>query len=126
MKSIVILTLLSTVLVTALAQNKDTRGGTCEQTKMQYDHYCSKKGDPTKDEIFTTANIACNNAKRNMAAACDGSSEKDMPYGFDQNGTPVGDLIQKKSNQSLLGSSKNFALKKSCFYRLAALLQTTL
>jgi hypothetical protein len=33
-----------------------------------------------------------------MAAACDGSSEKDMPYGFDQNGTPVVDLIQKKSN----------------------------
>ena len=98
MKSIVILTLLSSVLVTAQAQTKDIRGGTCEQTKMQYDHYCSKKGDPTKDEIFTTANIACNNAKRNMAAACDGSSEKDMPYGFDQNGTPVGDLIQKKSN----------------------------
>ena len=125
MKSIVILTLLSSVLVTAQAQNKDTRGGTCEQTKMQYDHYCSKKGDPTKDEIFTTANIACNNAKRNMAAACDGSSEKDMPYGFDQNGTPVGDLVQKKSNQSLLGSNKNFALK-SGFYRLAMLLQTIL
>ena len=98
MKSIVILTLFSSVLVTALAQNKDTRGGTCEQTKMRFDHYCSKKGDPTKDDIFTTANIACNNAKLNMAAACDGSSEKDMPYGFDQNGTPVVDQIQKKSN----------------------------
>jgi len=44
MKSIVILTLLSSILVTAQAQNKDTRGGTCEQTKMQYDHYCQQKG----------------------------------------------------------------------------------
>jgi len=93
MRSIVILTLFSSVLVTAQAQDKDVRGGTCEQTKMQFDHYCSKKGDPTKDDIYSTANIACNNAKRNMAAACDGSSEKDMPYGFDQNGTPVTDPI---------------------------------
>ena len=95
---IISLAITSQFLLFSHAEEKDTRGGTCEQTKMQYDHYCSKKGDPTKDEIFTTANIACNNAKRNMAAACDGSSEKDMPYGFDQNGTPVGDLIQKKSN----------------------------
>ena len=93
MRSIVILALLSSVLGAAQAQDKDIRGGTCEQTKMQYDHYCSKKGDPTKDEIYSTANIACNNAKRNMAAACDGSSEKDTPYGFDQNGTPVADSI---------------------------------
>ena len=93
MRSIVILTLFSSVLVTAQAQDKDVRGGTCEQTKMQYDHYCSKKGDPTKDDIYSTANIACNNAKRNMAAACDGSSETDMPYGFDRNGTPVTDPI---------------------------------
>jgi hypothetical protein len=82
MRSIVILTLFISVIATAQAQDKDIRGGTCEQTKMQYDHYCSKKGDPTKDDIYSTANIACNNAKRNMAAACDGSSEKDMPYEF--------------------------------------------
>ena len=82
MRSIVILTLFSSVIATAQAQDKDIRGGTCEQTKMQYDNYCSKKGDPTKDDIYSTANIACNNAKRNMAAACDGSSEKDMPYEF--------------------------------------------
>ena len=74
MRSIVIFTLFSSVIATAQAQDKDIRGGTCEQTKMQYDHYCSKKGDPTKDDIYSTANIACNNAKRNIAAACDGSS----------------------------------------------------
>jgi hypothetical protein len=93
MRSIFILTLLSSVFITAHAQDNDIRGGTCEQTKMQYDHYCTKKGDPTKDDIYSTANIACNNAKRNMAAACDGSSEEDMPYGFDRNGTPVTDPI---------------------------------
>ena len=51
MRSIVILTLFSSVLVTAQAQDKDVRGGTCEQTKMQYDHYFSKKGDTTKEDI---------------------------------------------------------------------------
>lgn len=89
MRSIALLTLLSSIVLTAQAQDKDVRGGTCEQTKMQYDHYCSKKGDPTKDDIYSSANIACNNAKRNMAAACDGSSEKDVPYGFDESGSPV-------------------------------------
>jgi hypothetical protein len=89
MRSIVFLTLLSSIVLTAQAQDKDIRGGTCEQTKMQYDHYCSKKGDPTKDDIYSSANIACNNAKRNMAAACDGTSEQDVPYGFDESGSPV-------------------------------------
>jgi len=89
MRSIVFLTLLSSIVLTAQAQDKDIRGGTCEQTKMQYDHYCSKKGDPTKDDIYSSANIACNNAKRNMAAACDGASEQDVPYGFDESGSPV-------------------------------------
>lgn len=71
------------------AQQKDERGGDCEQTKSQYDYFCTKKGDPAKDDIMTTANIACNNAKRNMAAACDGKSEKDTAYTFDPNGTPT-------------------------------------
>jgi len=38
---------------------------------------------------MTTANIACNNAKRNMAAACDGNSTKDAAYTFDKDGRPV-------------------------------------
>lgn len=94
--TIIVMIFLSQICITAKAQDKDTRGGTCEQTKMQFDHYCSIKGDPTKDEIFTTANIACNNAKRNMAAACDGTSENDMPYGFDKGGTPASDSLSKK------------------------------
>jgi hypothetical protein len=55
---------------TVLAQQKDERGGDCAQTKSQYEYFCTKKGDLAKDDIMTTANIACNNAKRNMAAAC--------------------------------------------------------
>ncbi|MFM8465487.1 MAG: hypothetical protein ACKOAJ_06035 [Actinomycetota bacterium] len=72
-----------------LAQQKDERGGDCAQTQSQYEYFCTKQGDPAKDDIMTTANIACNNAKRNMAAACDGQSEKDAAYKFDEKGTPV-------------------------------------
>ena len=72
----------------SLAQQKDQRAGDCEQTKSQSDYFCSKKGDPAKDDIMTTANIACGNAKRNMAAACEGVVEKDSAYTFDNDGKP--------------------------------------
>ena len=80
---------LSQFAVCSNAQEKDTRGGNCEQTKSQYEYFCTKKGDPAKDDIMTTANIACGNAKRNMAAACDGQSEKDQTYVFDKEGKPL-------------------------------------
>jgi hypothetical protein len=76
--------------VSVYAEEKDTRGGNCEQTKSQYEYFCTKKGDPAKDDIMTSANIACGNAKRNMAAACDGQSEKDLTYVFDKDGKPLG------------------------------------
>ena len=89
----IIVTVVSIVVFTMIApvnaQQKDERGGDCEQTKSQYEYFCTKKGDPAKDDIMTTANIACNNAKRNMAAACDGKSEKYTAYTFDQSGTPT-------------------------------------
>lgn len=78
-----------TMIAPVNAQQKDERGGDCEQTKSQYEYFCTKKGDPAKDDIMTTANIACNNAKRNMAAACEGNSEKDAAYTFDQSGAPA-------------------------------------
>ena len=81
--------IISMSAATVLAQQKDERGGDCAQTKSQYEYFCTKKGDPAKDDIMTTANIACNNAKRNMAAACDGKSEKDAAYKFDEQGAPV-------------------------------------
>jgi hypothetical protein len=87
LKSLALLLALGALSV--MAQQKDERGGDCAQTKSQYEYFCTKKGDPAKDDIMTTANIACNNAKRNMAAACDGKSEKDAAYKFNDKGTPI-------------------------------------
>jgi hypothetical protein len=69
-------------LVAVAAEEKDTRGGTCEDAKKQHEYYCEGKGDP--NDIFTQANIACNNAKRNMAAACEGKVQPDAEYKFDK------------------------------------------
>lgn len=69
-----------------MAQQKDERAGTCNDAKQQWDYYCNGKGDP--NDIFTQANIACNNAKRNMAAACEGKVEADASYEFNKDGTP--------------------------------------
>jgi hypothetical protein len=74
-----VLGLAATVGVSA---ENDTRGGTCEDAKKQYEYYCDGKGDP--NDIFTQANIACNNAKRNMAAACEGIAEPDAEYKFEK------------------------------------------
>ena len=64
------------------ADDKDTRGGTCDDAKKQHEYYCEGKNDP--NDIFTQANIACNNAKRNMAAACEGKVEADAEYKFEK------------------------------------------
>jgi hypothetical protein len=69
------------VVFAVQAAEKDTRGGTCEDAKKQHEYYCEGKGDP--NDIFTQANIACNNAKRNMAAACEGVVEADQKYQFE-------------------------------------------
>jgi hypothetical protein len=76
------------ITFSSFAQQKDERAGNCAQTKSQHDYFCSRKGDPAKDDMMTSATIACNNAKRNMAAACDGVSEKDTAYTFDKDGKP--------------------------------------
>ena len=60
----------------------DTRGGTCEDAKKQHEYYCEGKNDP--NDIFTQANIACNNATRNMAAACEGKVAPDEEYKFEK------------------------------------------
>lgn len=67
---------------TCVAAEKDERGGTCEDAKQQYKYFCDKEG--FKDDIMLNAPIACNNAKRNMKAACDGLSEEDFAYEFDE------------------------------------------
>ena len=65
-----------------IAAEVDTRAGTCADAKSQHEYYCEGKNDP--NDIFTQANIACNNAKRNMAAACEGKSETDAEYKFEK------------------------------------------
>ena len=64
------------------AAEVDTRAGTCEDAKKQHEYYCEGKNDP--NDIFTQANIACNNAKRNMAAACEGKAAPDAEYKFEK------------------------------------------
>ncbi len=68
------------------ADEKDERGGTCEDAKSQYRYFCDREG--FEDDIMLNAPIACNNAKRNMAAACEGISEEDYAYEFEE-GTPA-------------------------------------
>ena len=58
---------------------KDTRAGNCDDAKSQYEYFC--KGD--SNDIMMQVPIACNNAKKNMAAACEGKSEADQPYKFE-------------------------------------------
>ena len=74
--------LLGLTATVTFAAEQDTRGGTCEDAKKQHEYYCEGKNDP--NDIFTQANIACNNAKRNMAAACEGKVEADSEYKFEK------------------------------------------
>jgi len=47
MKKIFIISLAFTsqFILFAHAEEKDTRGGNCEQTKSQFEYFCTKKGD---------------------------------------------------------------------------------
>lgn len=64
----------------ASAEEKDTRAGNCADAKSQYEYFC--KGNA--NDIMMQVPIACNNAKNNMAAACDGKVEADKPYKFEE------------------------------------------
>ena len=67
----------------AAAAETDTRAGTCDDAKSQYEYFCTGKGDP--NDIMAQTPIACNNAKKNMAAACEGVVEPDAKYEFKDN-----------------------------------------
>ncbi len=75
--AISILFLTSTIVGAA---EKDTRAGSCADAKSQFEYFC--KGD--SNDIMMQVPIACNNAKKNMAAACDGKTEADQPYKFEE------------------------------------------
>lgn len=65
----------------ASAQQKDERAGTCEDAKSQVEYFCRGGGNPNDMMMQFTA---CDNAKKNMAAACEGKVEPDKEYRFDR------------------------------------------
>jgi hypothetical protein len=71
----------ATLSIATAADSKDERGGSCEDAKKQFDYFCNKTGN--QNDVMMQAPIACNNAKRNMAAACEGKAEPDKKYEFD-------------------------------------------
>ncbi len=64
--------------VSAVAQAGDTRAGNCEDAKKQMEFFC----DPNSTDMMSQF-TACSNAKKNVAAACEGKVEEDKPYTFD-------------------------------------------
>lgn len=77
---LIAVTLLGFAPFALAAAEKDTRAGTCDDAKSQVEYFCSGKGNP--DDIMVQVPIACNNAKKNMAAACEGQVVPDAKYEF--------------------------------------------
>jgi hypothetical protein len=64
----------------AFAQQKDERAGNCDQARSQMEYFCGGGGDPNDMMMQFTA---CDNAKKNVAAACEGKVEADKAYQFE-------------------------------------------
>lgn len=83
MKKAVGLTCLAMVLSASsafAADKKDERAGKCEDAKSQMEYFCSK--DNAKSDTLVSLGTACNNAKDNVAAACEGKAKADLKYEF--------------------------------------------
>ena len=63
------------------ADKKDERAGKCNDAKSQMDYFCSKEN--AGGDTLVSLGTACNNAKDNVAAACDGKAKADLKYEFD-------------------------------------------
>lgn len=75
-------TILSFALTSALAQQKDERAGNCDQARSQMEYFCGGSGDSNDMMMQFTA---CDNAKKNVSAACEGKVEADKAYKFEKN-----------------------------------------
>lgn len=64
------------------AAEKDERAGTCEDAKSQMSYFCDEKN--SGNDTMVAIGTACENAKKNMAAACEGKTEADKAYKFDK------------------------------------------
>jgi hypothetical protein len=73
---------LSLAAPSAFPQQKDERAGTCADAKSQMEYFC----DPARGagDTMVAVGTACENAKKNVAAACEGKVEEDKAYKFDK------------------------------------------
>ncbi len=62
------------------AEQKDERAGKCTDAKSQMDYFCIKEN--AGGDTLVSLGTACNNAKKNVAAACEGKAEADQKYEF--------------------------------------------
>lgn len=60
---------------------KDERAGTCSDAKSQMEYFCDEKN--AASDSMVAIGTACTNAKKNVAAACEGKVEADQVYKFD-------------------------------------------
>lgn len=57
------------------------RAGTCSDAKKQMEYFCDEKNAAT--DSMVALGTACNNAKNNVKAACEGIDTPDPEYKFD-------------------------------------------
>jgi len=86
MRGVVFCSIAATCLALAapsvFSQQKDERAGTCADAKSQMEYFC----DPSRGtgDTMVAVGTACENAKKNVAAACEGKVEEDKAYKFDK------------------------------------------
>jgi hypothetical protein len=78
----IVVTCLALAAPSAFSQQKDERAGTCADAKSQMEYFC----DPARGagDTMVAVGTACENAKKNVAAACEGKVEEDKAYKFDK------------------------------------------
>ncbi|HZR03066.1 MAG TPA: hypothetical protein VFA81_07835 [Burkholderiales bacterium] len=76
--------LLSVVVMSAPARaaEKDERAGSCDDARSQMAYFCDEKNSGS--DTMVAIGTACENAKKNVAAACEGKIEADKAYKFDK------------------------------------------
>ena len=58
------------------------RAGSCKDAKSQMEYFCDPKNAAT--DSMVAIGTACNNAKNNVKAACEGIDTPDAEYKFDR------------------------------------------
>ena len=78
-----VLAALAATLLTpgAWAEQRDERAGNCNDAKKQMDYFCNREN--SANDTMVAVGTACTNAKKNVAAACEGVIEEDKAYKFD-------------------------------------------